>query len=164
MEWNLKLIKLTGMWLASLVGAVYGLLFTIIGAGLNWGPGGGMEGPYWKILIVGLISLFTGMYTGEFTFRKLAGITKLFDKPRPKLEYSMIVFLYCAVAALAAWIISWEAGYISGVLLGTIGWEEPVRWIRLIFNVALMSSIYGIPFCLGAGILNSLVAVFVLKK
>jgi len=164
MEWNYKLVKLTGMWLASLVGAVYGLLFTIIGAGLNWGPGGGMEGPYWKILIVGLISLFIGMYAGEFTFRKLTGITKVFERSRSKIEISILMFLNCTLAALVAWILSWEAGFISGVLMGPIEWDEPVRWIRLILDVALMSSIFGIPFSLGAGIINSLVAFFVIKK
>ena len=37
MDWNQKVVMLTGMWLASMIGAVYGLLFTIIGAGLDWG-------------------------------------------------------------------------------------------------------------------------------
>ena len=164
MEWNYKVIKLTGMWLASLVGAVYGLLFTIIGAGFNWGPGGGMEGPYWKIVIVGLISLLTGLYAGEFTFRKLTGMAKVFDKPHSKMEISLLMFLYCSIAAMVAWVLSWETGFISGILLGAIDWNEPIKWFRLILDVALMSTIFGIPLAFGAGVINALVAWFVLRK
>ena len=164
MEWNLKVVRLTGMWLASLIGAVYGLLFTIIGAGLDWGPGGGMEGPYWKVIIVGLISILVGMYTGEFSVRKLSSISKVFDKPRKRTEVALAMFLICSFSSVLAWILSWEAGYISGILMGSIGWDEILNWGQIIFDVALMSFIFGFPFYLLAGILNALVAMFVLNK
>lgn len=164
MEWNHKLIKLTGMWLASLVGAVYGLVFTIIGAGFNWGPGGGMEGPYWKILLAGMISILVGMYAGEFTFRKLTGLVKVFDKPRSKMEIALIMFLICFGASMVAWVLSWEVGFIAGIAMGSIGWDEVINWGEIITDVALMSFIFGMPFYLLAGIINSLVTLKVIKK
>jgi hypothetical protein len=164
MEWNLKIVKLTGMWLASLVGAVYGLLFTIIGAGLDWGPGGGMVGPYWKIILVGMISILVGMYAGEFTFRKLCKLAKVFEKARPKMELALFLFLMCGAASAVAWILSWEAGFISGILMGSIEWDEVLNWGEIISNVALMSLIFGIPVYLLAGIINGALALFLLKK
>jgi hypothetical protein len=162
MEWKHKVISLTGMWLASLVGAVYGLLFTIIGAGFNWGPGGGMEGPYWKILIVGVISLLIGMYAGEFIVRRMSAM--VFRRKRERLESSMLMFIVCAVGSIIAWLLSWETGYIAGILTETISWDEPIRWSGIILDIALMSTLLGIPFAFGAGIINGLVAWFVLKK
>lgn len=164
MEWNLKLIKLTGMWLASLVGAVYGLLFTIIGAGFDWGPGGGMVGPYWKILIAGIVSILIGMYAGEFTYRKLSKMMKVFTKPRPKMEIAWLLFFVCFLASLVAWVLSWEAGMISGIAMGSIEWDDPIKWGEVVSNIALMSLVFGVPFYLLAGIINALVSVFVLKK
>jgi len=164
MEWNLKVVKLTGMWLASLVGAVYGLLFTIIGAGFDWGPGGGMEGPYWKILIVGLISLLLGMYAGELMVRKLSNALKVFTKPRPKFEIAMLMFFVCFTASLVAWVISWEAGMIAGIASGSIGWDEVINWGEVVLDVALMSLVFGVPFYLIAGIINAIVAAVVIKK
>ena len=164
MNWNQKLVRLTGMWLASLVGAVYGLLFTIIGAGLDWGPGGGMEGPYWKIIIVGLISILAGMYAGEFSVRKLTSISKVFDKPRKKTKVALAMFLICSFSSVLSWILSWEAGFISGILMGSIGWDEMINWGQIIFDVAWMSFILGLPFYIIAGILNALVAAIILKK
>ena len=164
MEWNHKVIKLTGMWLASLVGTVYGLLFTIIGAGFNWGPGGGMEGPYWKILLAGVISILVGMYAGEFTMRKLTNMFKVFDKPRKKSEIAFLMFMICFAASMVAWILSWEAGFISGIAMGSIEWEEVINCGRVVMDVALMSMVFGIPFYFIAGIINAVVAAVVLKK
>lgn len=164
MDWNHKVIKLTGMWLASLVGAVYGLLFTIIGAGFNWGPGGGMEGPYWKIVLAGVISILVGMYAGEFTMRKFTAMLKVFDKPRKKSEIVLLMFLVCFAASMVAWILSWEAGFITGIAMGSIEWDEVIRWGQVVFDVALMSMVFGIPFYLVAGIINAVVASTVLKK
>ena len=164
MDWNQKVVRLTGMWLASLVGAVYGLLFTIIGAGLDWGPGGGMKGAYWKILAVGLISMMVGMYAGEFCVRKLTALARVFDKPRKKTEVALAMFLICSFASIIAWILSWEAGFITGILMGSIEWDDVLNWGKIIFDVALMSFIFGLPFYILAGIINALVAAIVLKK
>ena len=164
MDWNQKVVKLTGMWLASLVGAVYGLLFTIIGAGFDWGPGGGMEGPYWKILIVGLISLLLGMYAGELLVRKLSDALKVFSKPRSKAEIVLLMAFICFTASLVAWVISWEAGMITGIATGSIGWDEVINWGQVILDVGLMSLVFGVPFYLLAGIINAVVASIVLKK
>ncbi len=162
MEWKHRVISLTGMWLASLVGAVYGLLFTIIGAGLNWGPGGGMEGPYWKIVIVGVISLLIGMYAGEFIVRRMSAM--VFMQKRTRLRSSMLMFIVCAVGSIIAWLLSWEVGYIAGILTESISWNDTDNWFEIILNTALMSTIFGIPFAFGAGIINALVAWFVLRK
>jgi hypothetical protein len=164
MEWNQKVVRLTGMWLSSLVGAVYGLLFTIIGAGLDWGPGGGMSGPYWKIILVGGISLLVGMYAGEFSVRKLTSLAKVFEKPRKKTEVALAMFLVCSFASLIAWILSWEAGFISGILMGSIQWDDILIWGKIISDVALMSFIFGLPFYIIAGMINAIVALIVLKK
>ena len=162
MEWKHKAIILSGMWLASLVGSVYGLLFTIIGAGFDWGPGGDMEGPYWKILIVGLISILIGMYVGEAIVRKLGN--KVHKNPRSKGEISLLMFLTVTVASLLAWVLSWEAGFITGILMGCITWDDPLKWSEVVFNVAIMSAVFGVPISLAAGLINTLIANFVIKK
>lgn len=162
MEWKYKFTTLTGMWLASLVGAVYGLIFTIIGAGFDWGPGGGMIGPYWKILITGLISLLIGMYAGELIARRMAGL--IFKRPRKRLQITFLMFLSIATASLIAWVLSWEAGFIAGILMGTIEWTESDGWHNIILNVGFMSAILGVPFALAAGVINGLIAWFVIKK
>lgn len=164
MEWNQKVVRLTGMWLASLVGAVYGLLFTIIGAGFNWGPGSGMAGPYWKILVTGLVSLLIGMYAGEFIVRKLSTALKVFTRPRSRREIALMMFFVCFVASLVAWLLSWEAGMLTGTALGSIDWDVSTQWGGIILDVGLMSLVFGVPFYLLAGIINAIVAFIVIKK
>lgn len=156
------IVRLTGMWLAALAGAFYGLVFTIIGAAADWGPGSGMEGPYWKIFILGLLSLLIGAYIGETIVRKLSKM--VFKKSRPRLEVSMLMFLCCAIATWIAWIISWETGYIAGILMQIISWRDPFSWMKVIFDVALMSAIYGFPVMLCTGIINAIVTWVVLRK
>jgi len=46
------------MWLAAIVGSIYGLIFTIVGYLLDWGPGSSMEGPFWKILLASIPFIF----------------------------------------------------------------------------------------------------------
>ena len=161
MEWTHKRITLIGMWLASMAGAIYGLLFTIIGAGFNWGPGGSMTGPYWKIVLTGMISIVIGMYAGELIVRKMAGV--IHKKQRSKTEIFMLMGLACAVGSLIAWIISWEAGFIAGTLFDVISWDD-LSWGELIMNVGLMSAVFGMPIALGAGIIEALAASFLLRR
>ncbi len=161
MEWTHKRITLIGMWLASLAGAVYGLLFTIIGAGFDWGPGGSMNGPYWKIVLIGLVSIIIGMYAGELIVRKMAGIVH--KKPRSKTEIIMLMGLSCAVGSLIAWILSWEIGFIGGVMFDVIPWED-TSWGEIIMNVGLMSAVFGMPIAIGTGIIEAIVASFLLRR
>jgi len=46
------------MWFAAIVGSIYGLLFTIVGYLLDWGPGSSMEGPFWIILLASIPFIF----------------------------------------------------------------------------------------------------------
>ncbi|NQT77925.1 MAG: hypothetical protein HQ565_09445 [Bacteroidetes bacterium] len=162
MERKQKIITNTAMWLAAFIGSIYGLFFTIIGAALDWGPGSGMEGPYWKIALTGLISLIIGIYIGELLVRKLSKM--VFKRKSSRMDVSMLMFLTCTVAGLMAWILSWEAGYITGILLETIIWSSDMNWMEIIFNTLFMSSILGFPFYIGAGIISSVVSYIVLRK
>lgn len=161
MEWKYKAASLTGMWLASLAGAVYGLVFTIIGAGFDWGPGGGMHGPYWKIVLVGMISLLIGMYAGELIVRKFS--EKLFLKKPAPLKASIYMLLICFAASLIAWSLSWYAGYLSGIFMGSIdvakGWAA-----EIIPALLMMVPVFGLPFALGAGLISALATYFLVKK
>jgi hypothetical protein len=89
---------------------------------------------------------------------------KVFQKPRSRGNISMLMFLVCTAASLLAWVLSWEAGMISGILLGTISWDEVIRWGDLVLDTALMSLVLGIPFYLLAGIINALVVLLVARK
>jgi hypothetical protein len=162
MDWKHKRIALTGMWLASLVGAIYGLLFTIIGAGFDWGPGSGLDGPYWLIVIMGIISIVIGMYTGELVVRKLSVI--VFKKPRSYSEITFMMFIICIIASFLAWVLSWEAGFISGILLGSLQFEESASWFEIIYNVGLMSAVFGTPFYVSSGGLAALFSYSILRK
>lgn len=73
-----KTIRLTGMWLCALVGSTYGLVYTLGGYLFDWGPGGSLEGPLWKILITGILSIVIAAYVGELVVRKLA--KRIFEK------------------------------------------------------------------------------------
>ena len=162
MERKQKIITNTAMWLAAFVGSIYGLFLTIIGAALDWGPGSGMEGTYWKIALTGLISLLIGIYIGELLARKLSRM--VFKKQRPRTDVSMLMFLIVTLASLLAWILSWEAGYIAGTLMESITWKEGMTWPEILYNTLFMSSILGFPFYIGAGIISGLVSYLVLRK
>lgn len=162
MEWSHKRITLISMWIASLVGAIYGLVFTIIGAGFNWGPGGSLEGPYWKIIVSGLISIIIGMYVGELVVRKLAAI--VFKKQRSKPEYITLLAVTCVFGSFLAWVFSWEAGFISSILMDSLSFGDDASWLGIIGDVALMTSIFGLPFYLLAGGMSALFSYFVLRN
>lgn len=162
MEWPYKRITLISMWIASLVGAIYGLVFTIIGAGFNWGPGGSLEGPYWKIIVIGLISITIGMYVGELAVRKLATI--VFKKKRSNPEYIILMAVTCAFGSILAWVFSWEAGFISAILMDSLSFGDDANWLGIIGDVALMTSIFGLPFYLLAAGMSALFSYFVLRN
>ncbi len=71
-ERKLKTITHVGMWLAAIAGSITALVFIVGGYLLDWGPGGGMIGPFWRILLVGIPSALLGAYIGELFVRILA--------------------------------------------------------------------------------------------
>jgi hypothetical protein len=104
------------------------------------------------------------MYAGEIIVRKLSGALKVFTKPRTRREIAIMMFFVCFVASLVAWLLSWEAGMLTGIALGSIEWDEVVHWGSVVLDVGLMSLVFGVPFFLLAGIINAVVAAIVIKK
>jgi hypothetical protein len=147
-EKKLKHITRADMWLAAIVGSINGLLFTIAGYLLDWGPGGSMQGPFWRVLIVGMLSILTAAYIGEFLVRKL-GKTML-EQQLSLTELSIRSFAITLVGSITAFIVGWEVGFIAGKITGAI---EGLEWIPVLVYAPLMSLIYGIPISLIASFL-----------
>ena len=148
-----KIIVRTGMWLVAVVGSIYGILLTILGYILDWGPGSEMIGPLWKVLLTGILSFLSGAYTGEIIVRKLAGI--IMKKLFLPLESAVRSYGIMLVASVPAFVVSWEIGYLMGKVTGAIG---HLSWITVIRDVPLMTFIWSVPISL---ITAALYAVFV---
>jgi hypothetical protein len=148
-ERKLKVVTYTGMWLTALTGSIFGLLLTIIGYLFDQGPGGGMQGPLWRILIVGLPSIFIAAYIGELIVRTLA--KRLFTSQSSVRKNTLLAFIIVFVGGIAATVVGWEIGFILGKITGAID----IGWLPVLVYTPLMSFIWGIPVCFIAGILYS---------
>jgi len=67
-----KTITHAGMWLAAIAGSIYGIIFAIVGYLINWNHCGALEGPFWKVMVIGILSTLIGAYSGELIVRKRA--------------------------------------------------------------------------------------------
>ncbi len=157
-EKRLKTITLLSTWVVVIVGGIFGILLTIIGYLTGSGPGGGMAGPLWKILITGLVSLMAGALTGAILERILARI--ILKGTYLRLEFMVRSFAIVLAGSLVAFVVSWEAGYLVGKITGAI---EGLDWIEVLFYTPLMSLIYGIPVSLIAALVHGMVVFFCLK-
>lgn len=154
-----KIITRTGMWIAAITGSTFGLLFTIIGYLMDWGPGGSMHGPFWKILTVGIPSILIAAYIGELIVRSLAN--KLLKEHLSVLENTVRSFASVLIASLTAFVAGWEVGFIMGKISGAI---EGLDWIPVLFYSPLMSLIYGIPVSLAVAVLFGVFVFLYLKR
>ena len=157
-ELNQRIITRTGMWVAAVVGSTYGLLLTIVGYLLDWGPGSGMEGPFWKVLLVGVPSLLIAAYVGVIIVRWLSG--KLLTMHSQAFVYTVRSFVVVLLASIAAFVVGWEVGFLMGKLTGTF---DVMGWGEMVLKVAGMAFIWSIPVCLIAGILYSIFVFTYLK-
>jgi len=155
---KLKIITRAGILLAAITGSIYGLLLTITGYLLDWGPGGSMQGPLWKILLTGILSVLIGTYIGVFLVRKLAKI--LLAKHFKVLEFTIRSFAIVLLGSMAAFVSSWETGYLLGKITGSI---EGLDWMTVLVYTPLMSFIYGIPVSLVAAVLFGVFVFLYLK-
>ncbi|MFH1121977.1 MAG: hypothetical protein V1775_19320 [Bacteroidota bacterium] len=153
-----KIIRNSGMTLAAFAGSIFGLILTIPGYLLGWGPGGGMEGPFWKILITGIASFAAGAGVGAFLFRLLSG--KLFSDSFSVLANALLSLAMMITSSVAAFIAGWEVAYLTGKITGAISGLE---WIAVLLYVPLMSGIYSIPVSLIAGVIFAVFVFFYLK-
>lgn len=157
-EKKIKVIRIIGMSLAAIVGSIFGLYFPIYAYLTDSGPGGSMTGPSWKILLTGLLTVLIGAYIGELIVRLLA--KRMFVKQFNLSESVLRSFAMVLTGSIAAFVASWEIGYLLGKITGTI---EGLDWIAVLVYTPLMSLIYGIPVCLGAAVLMGLIVFFYLK-
>jgi len=152
-EQKQKTITRAGMWLATIVGSIYGLIFVVVGYFLNWDHCGVLEGPFWKVLLTGFHSIMLGSYIGELIVRKrapkrLAGQIKI-----PAITSRLFVIVL--LGNIAAFIVSWEVGYIFGKILGIF---QGVSWGEILIDIPLISLIHAIPVSL---VISILYGVFV---
>jgi hypothetical protein len=148
-----KTIRLTGMLLCALVGSTYGLVYTLGGYLFDWGPGGSLEGPFWKILLTGALSIVIAAYAGELVVRKLA--KRIFEKDALALSTAVRAFVVALIGSMITYILGWEVGYIAGKITGAI---TDLEWHAILLYVPFMALIWGIPVC---GIASLLYGVFV---
>ncbi len=105
-EHKQKIITHTGMWLAAIVGSIYGLVLTIVGYLLDWEPGSRMEGSFREVLLVGILSVLAAAYIGELVVRKLAK-----KKLATQLQIHAItvrLFVIVLVGCITAFVVGWE--------------------------------------------------------
>ncbi|NQU82316.1 MAG: hypothetical protein HQ543_12425 [Bacteroidetes bacterium] len=157
-EQKQKTITRVGMWLATIVGSIYGLIFVFVGYIINWNHCDVLDGPFWKVLLIAFHSIMMGAYIGELIVRKraqkrLAGQIKI-----PAITSRLFVIVL--LGSIVAFIVSWEVGYIFGKILGIF---QGVSWGEILIKIPLISLIHCIPVCLIAGIFYS-VFVFVYLK
>jgi|AntAceMinimDraft_9_1070365.scaffolds.fasta_scaffold66391_1 hypothetical protein len=143
-----KIITHVGMWLAAIAGSISGLGYAIGGYLLDWGPGGSMEGPLWRVLLVGIPSALAGAYIGELIVRKLAKTMFAIQWTNTKntIKAFVVVFLGCIVA----FIVGLEVGFILGKITGAI---EGLEWLTILLYAPIMATLYGLLPSLGLGVL-----------
>lgn len=157
-ERKLTIITCTAIWLVSVAGSIYGLLLTIAGYLLDWGPGGSMHGPIWKILLSGLLSVFVGAFIGVILVKMLARL--LLGKQLSLLDHTIRSFAVVLIGGMAAFVSSWVIGFLVGKITGTI---EGLDWITVLVYTPLMSFLYGMPVCLSAAAVFGAFVYFYLK-
>ncbi len=142
-EQKQKTITRVGMWLAAITGSIYGIIFAIVGYLVNWDHCGTLEGPFWKVLLTGFHSVMIGAYIGELIVRKRA--QKIFATrikiPAITTRLFVVVFLGC----IAAFVVSWEVGYIFGKILGTF---QELSWGEILIKIPFISFIHSVPISL----------------
>lgn len=146
------------MWLTALVGSTYGLVFTIIGYLADWGPGSGMEGPLWKILLVGIVSVLFAVYLGELIVRKLT--RRIFRKNLAAFPTAGWMFVVMFIGCITAFVVGWDVGFLMGKLTGSIA---AMAWGEILWKVPAMSFMWGVPLSLIISLLFALFVLFQLK-
>lgn len=139
-----KIITYVGMWLAAIAGSSIALIYIITGYLLDWGPGGGMTGPLWRVLLVGIPSALAGAYVGELVVRIIA--KKMFGTQGNTGKAFVVVF----AGSLAGILVGWQLAAILGKVTGAI---EGLDWDEVLINSPIFSTFYAIPISLSAGIL-----------
>ena len=157
-EQKQKIITRAGMWLATIVGSIYGIIFAIVGYLLNWNHGGALEGPFWKVLLIGFHSVMTGAYIGELIVRKRAQKRLVGQIKIPAITSRLFVIVL--LGSIAAFIVSWEVGYIFGKILGTF---QELSWGEILINIPIISFIHSVPISLVASIFYSVFVFTYLK-
>jgi hypothetical protein len=157
-EQQKKTISVLGMWIAALVGSTYGLVFTIIGRLANWGPGSGMEGPLWKVILGGIVSIAVAVYVGELIVRKLTA--KILRKELSALPTATWMAIVIFIGCIAAFVVGWEVGFLMSKLTGTV---TELGWGEILWKVPTMSFMWGAPFSLLISIIFGLFVLFLLK-
>ncbi|GAP43877.1 hypothetical protein TBC1_112035 [Lentimicrobium saccharophilum] len=154
-----RIIRNAGMVLAAFAGSIFGLILTIPGYLLDWGPGSGMEGPLWKVMITGIASFAAGACAGAFLFRLLAG--KLLSDLFSVLVNAFLSLAMMIASSTAAFITGWVVAYLTGKITGAISGLE---WKAVLFYVPLMSCIYSLPVSLVSGVLFFVFVYIYLRK
>lgn len=153
-----KMITRVGMWIAAVVGSIPGLIYLIGGYLVDWGPGGSMQGPLWRVLLVGLPCALLGAYAGELVVRIIS--KALLSERWSDIINSIRAFIAVFLGCLASIIVAFEVGVLLGKITGAI---DGLEW-EVLINAPMMAIAFGIPFSLTVGILFSAFAFIYLSK
>ena len=138
-----KIISRTGMWLATIAGSIYGVIFVVIGYLLKWDHCGALKGPFWKVLLIAFHSVMIGAYIGELIVRKRT--QRIFAGKLKTRAITSKLFIIVLLGCMAAFIVSWEVGYIFGKILGTM---KEVSWEQILIDIPFVSLIHATPISL----------------
>lgn len=153
-----KIVTTSAKLLTAFIGCTFGLGLSIAGYLLDWGPGGSMQGPLWKILLTGFLSSAAGILVALLVVEKLA--KNLLQEHSTTLVNALSSSVIVMVGSVTSFMAGWEVGYLAGKITGTISGLE---WKVVLLYVPLMSGIYSIPVSLGAGFLFAVFVFFYLK-
>lgn len=154
-----KIITLVGMWLGAIAGSSTALIYVIAGYFFDWGPGGSMEGPAGRILLVGIPSVLIGAYVGELVVRLLA--KKMFTVRWANYKSIFQPFIVVFIGCIAGIMAGWEVAAILGKVTEAI---EGLDWKEVLINSPAFSTFYAIPLSLTVGILYAGFVFIYLKR
>lgn len=153
-----KIITGTGKWLTIIAGSVYGVIYVVIGYLINWDHCDALEGPFWKILVTAFHSVMMGTYVGKIIVKGSA--KKIFRDYSKIRTISSKLFVIVFLGSIAAFIVSWEVGYIFGKTLGIM---HEITWEEILVDIPFISLIHAIPFVLVISILYRIFVFIFLK-
>jgi len=131
--------KRVAIWIAVMAGSINGIVFGLLGYLIGWGPGAGMEGPFWKVLLTCGVSVILGGYVGDLASRKL--YSRVISGNGSKLHMIVRSFAVVLISSILAFFISIVTGYLTGKLTGSI---SGLDWSDVFISLPVMALIFSI--------------------
>ena len=140
-ETNSSIMIRAGQWLGALLGCCWGVVFLIIGRLINWGPGGGLEGPFSNALVMGIPSAVAGAVAGVLIMKKSTQLLlRSYTSPFLLAIKGMGLGIVFGGAVLA---VSLATSFVISFYTGGIIWEEGMGIVTILQASAMMGLLWG---------------------